>query len=709
MSTRPALALVIDCPPPDQLLAFVAGELAEQRALEIENHMDSCGECRAVLSNMARGGPPPSLGRYRIDTVLGSGGMGIVYRGFDPQLARPVAIKVVRRAGDDSAGRARLIREAQALARLSHPNVCHVYDVGTHDDEVWVAMELIEGEHLRQWAVEGRSRDEIIAALLGAAEGIAAAHNAALVHRDIKPENVLMTRDGRPIVTDFGLARHEDVINPHAPTVASDPQLTQTGAIAGTPAYLAPEQLLGDPIDARVDQFAWAVMAWELLTGSRPFPIVFAVRVEAIRAGLQHPATLPKHLFDALAKAMSASPSERFPSMRELIDAFKATPAPEKAAPLVPVRGRTAALAGLGVLGASALAVVLWQRPADKKPVAAAPVAAAEVPAPGSAEPPSLAPAPSPSPAPASTTPTEVQAVAPAPESHKAHAPPPPQVAIAAPKPKTVKKDAATVVEGPVESKQPPPSAPQISQTEPQPPVFAPPTPAPPPRGRYCRSCQVGSADAFCRIPTDFANTGYERNFGVLDWGKVTKVEREAGTFREETIHETVITLRGQRKTYRFTADFLDSYVDAKVGDLLAICPEDESDIFRLSGGPTDKTRAVITLAGPPKTQVAAKLGAKHIDDIQLAAVSGRKRFDDRITADGRYMVNAKVYGIDGPRYRMDRYWMQVPKGMKGEDKLQTNAVVWLVVENLEFVEIEGKEQLLVHAAAILDDIFPKP
>jgi serine/threonine-protein kinase len=715
MSTRPALALVIDCPPPDQLLAFVAGELAEHRALEIENHMDSCGECRAVLSNMARGGPPPSLGRYRIDTVLGSGGMGIVYRGFDPQLARPVAIKVVRRAGDDSAGRARLIREAQALARLSHPNVCHVYDVGTQEDEVWVAMELIEGEHLRQWAVEGRTREEIIAALLGAAEGISAAHNAGLVHRDIKPENVLMTRDGRPIVTDFGLARHEDVINPHAPTVASDPQLTQTGAIAGTPAYLAPEQLLGDPIDARVDQFAWAVMAWELLTGSRPFPIVFAVRVEAIRAGLQQPTTLPKHLFECLAKAMSASPSERFPSMRELIDAFKATPAPEKTGPLVPVRGRTAALAGLGVLGASAVAVVLWQRPADNKPAAAAPVAAAELPAPGSAEPPPVAPTPTPapSPGPVPTTATESQAVAPAPEPMpKADASP--QVAIASPKPKTVKKDAASVGRTETPSTQtpptqtPPPSAPQISQTEPQPPVFAPPTP-PPSRGRYCRGCQIGSADAFCRIPTDFANTGYPRNFGVLDWGKVTKVENEAGTFREETIHETIITLRGQRKTYRFSADFLDTFVDAKVGDLLAICPEDESDIFRLSGGPTDKTRAVITLGGPPKTQVAAKLGAKHIDDIQLAAVSGRKRFDDRITADGRYMVRAQVYGIDGPRYRMDRYWMQVPKGMKGEDKLQTNASVWLVVENLEFVEIEGKEQLLVHAAAILDDLFPKP
>src|SRR5688572_10080678 len=146
------------CPPVDRLLAFASGELTDEKSAEVEGHIDSCAECRSALSNYAKGGPPPVLGRYRIDTVLGSGGMGIVYRAYDPQLARPVAIKVVRRAGEDTAGRARLVREAQALARLSHPNVCHVYDVGTQDDEVWVAMELIEGEHLRQWASEGRTR-----------------------------------------------------------------------------------------------------------------------------------------------------------------------------------------------------------------------------------------------------------------------------------------------------------------------------------------------------------------------------------------------------------------------------------------------------------------------------------------------------------------------------------------------------------------------
>jgi len=711
--------LAIDCPSPDQLVAFMGGELADERSVAIEGHMDECGECRAVLSNLARGGPPPTLGRYRIDTVLGSGGMGIVYRAFDPQLARPLAIKVVRRAGEDTTGRARLVREAQALARLSHPNVCHVYDVGTHDDEVWVAMELIDGVQLRQWASEGRTQDEIIECLLGAAHGIAAAHDAGLVHRDIKPENVLVTRDSRPIVTDFGLARHQDQIDPNASTVAPDPQLTQTGAIAGTPAYLAPEQLLGDPIDARVDQFAWAVMAWELITGNRPFPVVFAVRVEAVRAGLTPPTNLPHHIYEALARAMSASPSDRFPSMRELIAEIKAgmssvntgtARARAVTAPILPAKGRAAALAGIAVLGASAIAVVAWSLTKDSKAApAAAPIVAAQ---------PTPTPQPEAQPAPIPTAPTP--APAPAPEI-KAEAAPPP-----APAPDHPKAESKAGVAVATKAKAPPtavgkkadsaadstaapaPPQPQISTTEPQGPITTVPAAPQPARPRYCRSCQIAVADSFCRIPTDFANTGYPKNWGVLDWGVVTKVEDESGTFRDETIHETVITMRGQRKTYRFTAEFLDTYVSTQVGASLAICPEDQNDLYKLSGGPTDLTRAVITMSGAPKTLVAAKLGAKHISDLSLAAASLNKRFDNRVTEDGRYLIHAKIYGIDGPRYRMDRYWMKVPKGMKGEDKLDTNKLVWLVVEAPEFVEIEGKETLVVTAAAILDDIFPQ-
>jgi serine/threonine protein kinase len=681
------------CPAADVLLAFSSGELPEARAIDIEAHIDECSECRAVLSNIARGGPPPSLGRYRIDTVLGSGGMGIVYRGFDPQLARPVAIKVVRRGGEDATSRQRLIREAQSLARLSHPNVCHVYDVGTHDDdEVWVAMELIDGVQLRQWGEEGHSREELMTALGGAADGILAAHDVGLIHRDIKPENVLVTRDGRAIVTDFGLARHEDVVDVNAPTMASDPQLTATGAIAGTPAYLAPEQLLGDPLDARVDQFAWAVMAWELLTGTRPFPIVFAVRVEAVRAGVQPSPKIPPHINDALARAMAADPADRFPSMRELIEAFRAQPAQARSrGPIVPTRGRAAAIAGLVVLGAGAIAVTQWPRSERASRSESTPAATPSVhlPAASFADPTNVVDEPAPAPRAAAAI-----------EAPGAAVPKAAKPAAATTKVAHVAKAAKPVAE----TAPPPPATQQLSQQEPQGPVISAPQPAP--RGRYCRSCQIASTDAFCRIPTDFEKPGFKNNFDVVDWGTVTKIEDETGTFRDEQLKETVITMRGQRKTYRITAEFLDSVVTTKVGEKLAICPEDENDLYQLSGGPTTLTRAVITLSAEPPILTAAKLGASHIPDIRLAAESGRKQLD-RLEPTGRYLVHAKVYGIEGDRYRMDRYILAVPKGMKNEELLVPKKYVWMVVEKPAFEEVGGETILVVRAAAILPELFP--
>ncbi len=279
---REAAAGGAACPAADMLLAFVDGSLGDAAASAVEAHIDACDACRAALSSAVRGSTPePTFGRYRVDTVLGAGGMGVVYRAWDPQLTRSVAIKVVRRAGDgtDERGeRARLVREARSLARLSHPHVCHVYDVGEHEGEVWVAMELIEGVDLRAWCA-GRSPAEIETALLAAARGLAAAHAVGLVHRDVKPQNILVGRDHRPVVTDFGLARADD-----QGTTSAAP-----GTISGTPAYLAPEQLTGSPVDARVDQFAWAVSAWELLYGERPFPIEPSARLASIRSGLSAP------------------------------------------------------------------------------------------------------------------------------------------------------------------------------------------------------------------------------------------------------------------------------------------------------------------------------------------------------------------------------------------------------------------------------------
>jgi predicted Ser/Thr protein kinase len=680
------------CPPVDRLLAFASGELTEDKSAEVEGHIDSCAECRAALSNYAKGGPPPVLGRYRIDTVLGSGGMGIVYRAYDPQLARPVAIKVVRRAGEDTAGRARLVREAQALARLSHPNVCHVYDVGTEGDEVWVAMELIDGVSLRQWAEQHREREGLLNVLLGAAEGIAAAHAVGLVHRDIKPENVLVTRDGRAIVTDFGLARHEDAINPHASTLSNDPHLTSTGAIAGTPAYLAPEQLLGDPLDSRVDQFAWAVMAYEMLTGSKPFPIIFAVRVEAIRQGLTPPPSLPAPIANALVRAMSASPPDRFPSMRELIGALRSQQT------LAPKLGRAPAIAGLVVLGAGGLLLGAWQLTRkDEPPEKPVQVAAAK----------NLAPIPTATP-PITIAADAAVAVVQPPDAGVA--------AISVAAPTTAAMTAKRQKPG---SKDPPPGAGSQSMQ-----ASVTPAPVPAPGGNsgitprqqqildsldppYCRSCAIASIDAFCEIPYDFANPETKRRREVVDWGKVTKITTEKGSLGDRPLALNIITLQGQRDTYRFKDELLVGRLETRVGALLAICPEEEDDFYQLSGGPTFKTRAVATLSAPPRMADVAKYQAIHIPDIRLAASGVNKKLDNRIDPARRYLVNAKVEADDGTLWKMDRYWMDA-SGAKGAGKLAAKKRYWMIVEKPDFLEtVPGDKRLVVHAVAILDEIFP--
>jgi predicted Ser/Thr protein kinase len=675
------------CPPVDRLLAFASGELTDDKSAEVEGHIDSCPECREALSNYAKGGPPPALGRYRIDTVLGSGGMGIVYRAYDPQLARPVAIKVVRRAGEDTAGRARLVREAQALARLSHPNVCHVYDVGSEGDEVWVAMELIDGVSLRAWAEQHREREGLINVLLGAAEGIAAAHAAGLVHRDIKPENVLVTRDGRAIVTDFGLARHEDAINPHASTLSNDPHLTATGAIAGTPAYLAPEQLLGDPIDARVDQFAWAVMAYEMLTGSKPFPIIFAVRVEAIRQGLTPPPSLPSRLANALVRAMSASPPDRFASMRELIAAVRSQQT------LVPKRGRAPAIAGLVVLGAGGLLLGAWQLTREDDP---------------KTKPVQLAAAKNLAPQATATPPIAI-----APDAALAQATPDAgmaSISVPAPGPAMTVKKAKPGQKG----------APAAGSASMQTSVTPAPAPATntglTPRQQqildsldrpYCRSCAIASIDAFCEIPFDFTNPDTKRRHQVVDWGKVTKVGVEKGSLGDQTIALNIITLQGQRDTYRFKDELLVGRLETQVGALLAICPEEEDNFYRLSGGPTFKNRAVATLSAPPRMADVAKYQAIHIPDIRLAASGVNKKLDDRIDPARRYLIHAKVEADDGTLWKMDRYWMDA-SGAKGAGKLAANKRYWMIVEKPDFLEtVPGDKRLVVHAVAILDDIFP--
>src|SRR5215467_4444254 len=228
-----------------------------------------------------------ALGRYVVQRELGGGGMGTVYAAFDPELNRKVALKLVRpEAGklDTNEGRRRLLREAQAMAQLSHPNVIAVYDVGTFADQVFIAMEYVEGSTLTQWLAEHqRPWREIVNMFVQTGRGLAAAHAAGILHRDFKPDNVRVGNDGRPRVLDFGLARalsgEPEKGAPDAERVSADLSnhaqlgvaLTEPGRLMGTPAYMSPEQLMGQGADHRTDQYSFCVALYQALYGELPF------------------------------------------------------------------------------------------------------------------------------------------------------------------------------------------------------------------------------------------------------------------------------------------------------------------------------------------------------------------------------------------------------------------------------------------------------
>lgn len=254
-----------------------------------------------------------ALGRYVLLDLLGTGGMGEVYAAYDRRLDRKVALKLLRpdRSGDREA--ARLLREAQALARLAHPNVVAVHDVGVFDDGVFVAMEFVEGPTLRSWLEEApRPWRRVLEVFAAAGRGLAAVHEAGLVHRDVKPDNVMLRPDGRVLLMDFGLARavEDEVGAPAVDTPPAPPEtprehglvstLTETGTLLGTPAYMAPEQLRGEPADARSDQYAFCL---------------------ALREALSCPAsgTVPRWLRRAVETGTAADPAARHPSMEALL------------------------------------------------------------------------------------------------------------------------------------------------------------------------------------------------------------------------------------------------------------------------------------------------------------------------------------------------------------------------------------------------------
>jgi serine/threonine protein kinase/formylglycine-generating enzyme required for sulfatase activity len=299
---------------------------------------------------LARGA---TVGRYLVLERLGAGAMGVVYAAYDPKLDRKIALKLLRPVegrGDQARRTARLEREAQAMAKLSHPNVGAIFDVGVYQDQVFLAMEYLSGGTLRQWIdAEKRPWRGIVKMFIGVGHGLAAAHTEGLIHRDFKPDNVLLDKAGTPKVVDFGLVRLTSSIEVTSSGSYDDPDLpiaetaiatsgshgsaalTRTGALAGTPAYMAAEQFLGKPIDARTDQFAFAVSLYEALYSERPFAgdtvisLADSVTTGRVRNAPDE-AGVPVWLRSLLLRAVSPDSADRYSTIRELLNKLEIDP-----------------------------------------------------------------------------------------------------------------------------------------------------------------------------------------------------------------------------------------------------------------------------------------------------------------------------------------------------------------------------------------------
>lgn len=413
--------MVEQCLAEDLAFELATGRLSGGEARVAHAHLDSCEKCRKWVGALAQAetdsreaetelpatlpegdraatlAPGQVLGQFEVLRHIGSGGMSLVYAARDQQLGRGVALKVLRRT--DDAMKQRLLREARAMARLSHVNVLPIYEAREQGGVVFLAMELVEGLTLRKWvSAEPRPWRSVLEVFRAAARGLAAAHEAGIVHRDFKPDNVLIGDDGRVRVMDFGLARWADVS-----ASQSDGSLTQSGTFVGTPVYMSPEHASGE-VNARSDQFSFCVSLYEALYGVRPFSgaNVRELSEAMLKGTLVAPPSgrpVPSWLRRVVLRGLSPRPASRFASMAELLEALAAG---ERAHRRLRVASQVAAV-GLTM----AAAVSAWT--AQPLP---APVLAAEVK-------PVAVPAEEPKPEPAAAEPAPVVVVEPPPPAPK--------------------------------------------------------------------------------------------------------------------------------------------------------------------------------------------------------------------------------------------------------------------------------------------------
>ena len=317
--------------------AFLAEACAGDEALrrEVESLLNQPasadlfldGQAIAVAAQLVSRSSSELIGQlvdvYEVQTLIGTGGMGEVFRARDTKLNRPVAIKLLSDGVADAAARRRFQREAQTASSLNHPHILTIHDVGELNGRQYLVTEFVDGGTLREWAhSEQRTWPQIVELLVGVADGLAAAHVAGIVHRDIKPENILVARNGYAKLADFGLAKLLEGTDADAATRTVTAARTRPGAIIGTVAYMSPEQASGKPVDARSDIFSFGVVLYELLAGHRPFTGPTALEV---LQRIQHqpapplPEVIPPALQAVVGKALEKDPAARYQSARELV------------------------------------------------------------------------------------------------------------------------------------------------------------------------------------------------------------------------------------------------------------------------------------------------------------------------------------------------------------------------------------------------------
>jgi tetratricopeptide (TPR) repeat protein/aminoglycoside phosphotransferase (APT) family kinase protein len=388
------------CPTEDALGALVNHALDPDELATVTAHIDDCVACRKLVVAVVQAGlgspqPPaapgtvtepsparavPRIGRYELRALLGVGGMGSVYEAHDTELDRRVALKVLRPELGRAPGLAdRLIHESRLMAKVAHPAVITVYDVGCDGDTVFITMELIRGSTLTAW-LAGNQLDwrAVVSLFERAGHGLAAAHGAGLVHRDFKPDNVLVSRDaGKVVVTDFGIAREvapQTAVTATARAAALDAavtlpgagRVTADGAVIGTPAYMAPEQIAGPVVDVRTDVFAFSLALWEALFGARAFPGTTLVEIfAAMHSSRPRPPAgarrIPRRLLRALRKGLAFEPRDRWPDMPTLLAELGKIRSTRKR---LLIAASVAGLIGFG--GAVALAIAPTDAPVDR-------------------------------------------------------------------------------------------------------------------------------------------------------------------------------------------------------------------------------------------------------------------------------------------------------------------------------------------------------